>query len=966
MIGARNNLKSAFRWIGWLAGLIGVLAVTTARAGDPDLVFSTIETEHFRIHFHQGLEPVARQAATIFEEVHTELTIMFGWEVIETTDVVITDFTDAANGTARSRYRPRIRLFATAPGIERETQQYDHWLRTLIVHEYVHIVSLRIHSGFARVVNAIFGTIFLPNGVLPTWYREGIAVLNETYQTSQGRIRSAEYGMVVRTAALEGTFLSLAHLSNDVRAFPRGTARYLYGAMFFDYLKRRFGMKKVTQMFHHIGGRLMPWGMNRMFKEVYGVDLMTVYRDWTAEVTAEAQQLKERLASRGLTPSRRITWDGEYKGPPVFAPDGRSVILSMSNQLERDGLYRIPLDGRPKEQVALAARWSPASMDRSGALYYIRTAPFKNEYYFSDLFALETPTEQPRRITHGLRVRSAGIAPSGDRLALVVNNAGTTKLVLADSRGQIIRTLLDSAPGDQVYMPSWSPDGKTVAAIIRRGAQVDVGLIDVATGVLKFVTYDPGHEKGPNFDPSGRYLVFSSARTGISNILAYDRQQDKLLQLTNVVTGAYHPAVSPDGKTLAFLKFSSVGYDLHTMPFAPETAPPAPPVTTKAAWSPPVPPPSKAPVRPYNPLPSFLPQYWNLKWSSNTFEEMRLRAETAFADSTSRHRLGVRGSYELEDDIWSAGASYSYRGLGPRLSIGASYETKQRDGDYQVAGESKEWTQDDFRASCRLRFPILAIDRSHELTLGYSVLSARPRNELTVDYNPQDERPEIPDHYFRAGMELGWSYSDVFDSEFGISREKGRRLSAKVELYHPVLGGNRTLAVFKYDWREYVLLPWWRHHVLAIRLSGGVHVANPPNTSGFSAGGYAEESIVDRIWDNEAASNPSLRGYPHDAFEGSQLHALKVEYRFPLFFPELAHGTIPVFLKELHIGVFTDNVVIASEEFDEDDWRSSVGAELVWTLNLGYFLPVTFRLGYARGLMVGGVSEFIFVVGKTF
>ncbi|HEY5513225.1 MAG TPA: hypothetical protein VIK40_06255, partial [Geomonas sp.] len=55
-------------------------SVSHAARLDTSFVFSTIETPNFSIHFHQGLEAVARKAAVIAEEVHGKLTGEFDWQ----------------------------------------------------------------------------------------------------------------------------------------------------------------------------------------------------------------------------------------------------------------------------------------------------------------------------------------------------------------------------------------------------------------------------------------------------------------------------------------------------------------------------------------------------------------------------------------------------------------------------------------------------------------------------------------------------------------------------------------------------------------------------------------------------------------------------------------------------------------------------------------------------------------------
>ncbi|MDJ0765938.1 MAG: BamA/TamA family outer membrane protein [Myxococcota bacterium] len=947
--------------------LLGLLLLPLrAGAGDPDLVFRTIKTEHFEIHYHQGTEHIARAAATICEEVHQDLTILLEWHVDGPTHVVIMDHTDSANGVSYVLNRPLIRLYATAPNIDSSMQTYDNWLRTLFVHEYTHMISLRIHSGVARVINAIFGTVYLPNTISPTWYHEAITILNETYETTGGRIRSASYKMSMRTAALEGTLLSLGQVSNPFRAYPRGYARYLYGAMFFDYLRTRFGIDSIVQLYHAYGSDPIPYGLNRAFKATFGTDLVTLYDQWLDQVRTEAFAEKKKLEASGLTASTRITYDGETKGRPIFSPDGRSVMMAIGNGIERSGIFRVPLDGSERELLVLSDSRSPVSMDRSGRLFYNRTAPYNTYYHFSDVFVLDRPGVEPRRVTHGARSWAAAISPKGDVLALNVNQGGTSKLALADEQGNIRRTLVDSAAGDQVYAPAWSPDGERVAVVIRRGPTVDVAVVTVETGEVQFLTQDRALEDGPSFDASGRYLVFTSDRTGISNVYAYDFEAGQLYQVTNVLTGAYAPGVSPDGKTLAFNQYYSIGYDLHVMPFNPGLWRAAKNMDTE--WQPmrALPAPSEAKTEPYNPLPTLAPSYWRLNLTMNSEWEGVLELITSLEDAVGRHRIAGQVDYRLDESVISGKVAYSYSGLGPSFNIGVSHRLDPRDSGYNIDGNAMEWTQKRTRANANLSFSIPRLDERHRLSIGYTIVHTEPVEDIAPVPDPTGDRPTIPDQFFRAGIDLSWRYDNTINSPLGISPHKGRKLAGQVSMYHPALGGAQTLAGFWYAWTEYVGMPWLNHHVVALRLNGGIYVSDPPKQASFAVGGYREQNIVDTIWNDAPAGVPTVRGYPQNAFRGDQFHALKLEYRFPIWFAEAAYATLPVFLKRIQCGIFSDNAVVSFESLDRDDWHSSLGMEIVWALTFSYFRSLSLRTGYAYGFMSQGIHEGFIVFGNSF
>ncbi len=946
--------------------LVSLLAAPPpAGAGDPELIFSTIETEHFNIHYHQGLERIARLAAAIAENVHLKLTTLFGWEVDGPTEVVINDPTDSANGWARASPRPQIQLYATAPALDSSLASYDHWLRTLITHEYTHVIHLQMHGGVAKVINAIFGDVYLPNQMQPTWFIEGMAVMDETYFTTAGRIRSASYRMMMRADALEGKLLSLGELSNYTRDYPRGQNHYVYGAMFVDWLRARFGTEKLIEICREYGSEPIPYGLNRVFERVLGEELVSLYREWLSQVRVEAEQARRRVREAGLDESARITFDGETKGWPIFSRDGRAAIVAIADGLERPGIFELPLDGSPRERIVLSGSKSRVSLDRAGRLFYVRAAPVKNTYHFSDVFALDSRDGEPRRLTTGLRARSAAISPGGDRLALTLNEAGTSRLVLADERGNPLRTLIDSEPDDQVYDPSWSPDGRSIAAVVRRDHEVDLVLVDVDTGDVKRITDDAALDRSPVFDPGGRYLLFASDRSGIFDIYAYDFETEKTLRATGVVTGAVFPAVSPDGERLAFLQYHADGWDLHVKPFEPESYPPAGPCARPEVAPEPAPDPVAIDSEPYNPLPSLLPRHWELNWTAVGGSSM-LQAATSMNDATGRHNVGAQLNWGISEQTLNARAGYSYGGLRPGLHLGFSRSMNPRNDGYEVGGDERRWTQVVTTGSLRLSAPIYAIDRSHNLSVGYSVTHARPLEEPETELDPRAERPVVPSQYFRAGIDFGWSFSEVESSVFGVSPENGRRVSAGVALYHPALGGNQTMATFRYRWTEYLEAPWLDHHVFALGLRGGVHVSDPPQQGTFSVGGYRQQSILDNIINNTGAALPSLRGYPPGSFQGDRMHSLRLEYRFPVWWAEAAYETLPAFFRRVHAAVFSDNVLIDYERLDRGDWKSSVGGELIWQIWLGYYQPMNLRTGYAYGIMHGGTHEVIIVLGSSF
>lgn len=76
--------------------------VGDAAVYDPAFHFSTVETTHFSIHYHQGLDNVAAKVAGVAETVHKRMSDAFRWSPREKTQVVLVDSSDFANGFSGS------------------------------------------------------------------------------------------------------------------------------------------------------------------------------------------------------------------------------------------------------------------------------------------------------------------------------------------------------------------------------------------------------------------------------------------------------------------------------------------------------------------------------------------------------------------------------------------------------------------------------------------------------------------------------------------------------------------------------------------------------------------------------------------------------------------------------------------------------------------------------------------------
>ncbi len=88
----------------------------------------------------------------------------------------------------------------------------------------------------------------------------------------------------------------------------------------------------------------------------------------------------------------------------------------------------------------------------------------------------------------------------------------------------------------------------------------DIAKINSAGGEYEFVLQSQHDERNPSFDKNGN-LIYSSDETGIFNIYSYNFSTKEKKQLTNVIGGAFMPAIDENGD-ITYAGYTSTGYKI--------------------------------------------------------------------------------------------------------------------------------------------------------------------------------------------------------------------------------------------------------------------------------------------------------------------------------------------------------------------------------------------------------------------
>ncbi|HWA76861.1 MAG TPA: BamA/TamA family outer membrane protein, partial [Polyangiaceae bacterium] len=949
-----------------LAALLCV-APRSARAGDPYLTWWTISTPHFRLHYHSGLEAIAQRAATVAEHAHQALVPQLGWQPSQVTHIVISDDSDSANGLAYALPYNTVKLYVTAPEDMSPLNEYDDWQLELITHEYTHVLQIDNISGLPALLNAVMGKVIAPNQAQPRWILEGLAVAMESEHTNGGRLRSSHFDMYLRADVLEQRLASLDEISNGPRRWPGGELWYLYGARFIAWILDTYGKDTFARVASEYGADVIPWGINRAIRRATGRTYPELYRGWKASLEAEYAAQVAAISERGLREGKRITSGGRIAGMPRFLPaqcargDQPELVYYRNDGLRRPGFYRVSSAGEDSLSLWTRASGSVASVGTDCSLLFDATAPSRRGYYLSDLFRLrpgmssESGSDLRReRLTTGERAREPDLSPDGRYVTYVTNNAGTTTLRIAElsPEGQLVnsRRLVASATFDQAFTPRFSPDGKHVAySVWSRGGFRDIRVVDLENNTFRELTHDRAIDQQPSWSPDGKTLFFSSDRTGVANVYAYDLERDELAQVTNVITGAYMPAVSADGSTLAYVGYTSYGFDLFLMPLDRARYLPALPAPERPDGRPQLSA-RKWPVTPYSPLGTLGPRSYEIDYGTGTFGNA-ITVSTRGSDAVGHHAFAAAVTLETEGPEWRAGLDYDYSRL-PFVLRTSLFRYVVPRNNYRIAEEARTVTERSYGVSTGIGFYVPGEFDGQSAALSYTVASYTHDTPFGTAADPWSPVPSEPSSGVIATAHLGYAFSNAEGSLYGVSAERGFTLYLGTDFGGPALGSETTLAAFSGALTGYLQMPWQPHHVLALAVSGGGSGGTYPRRGLFSTGGFADVPAFDVYRSGIRQSAFVLRGFEPGQFVGNEYTLLNAEYRFPIAAVDRGVSTLPVFLEQLSGALFADWGG-AYDRIDRNDpfqvMHLGVGGELWIQALLGYRVDGTLRLGLAHG-----------------
>ncbi len=934
---------------------------------DPKLKWQTLQTEHFNIHFHNGEEELAYRMGGISEKVYVKLSAQLQWKPWGRTEVVMVDNTDAANALATTLPYNYVLLFVTSPNGTSSLNYYENWLEDLFTHEFTHILHIDKYGSIVKPLRWIFGKIVTPNGLTPGWVREGIAVYDES-EKGRGRNNNSFSDMMLRTDILNKQFLAIDEAVGFKIDWPSSHAPYIYGGAFWQYLADTYGPEKITEFITRYGDSLWLFSLNNKARNTYNnKNFLKLWREWKESLQVKYEKVEEGLKAKGLTSLDKIAHVNGTLLAPTVSPDGKKLVYCKTDKDVSPQIRLLDLESKKDELLLKGRATEQISFSPDGKkIVFSSTGKYKYFYVFNDVYELDLETKKLSVITKGQRASDPDYSPDGKSIVFVKNKSGSTQLYLYDRETKNEKQITQAPSFTQFSNPRFSPDGQKLVVSAWMNGNRDIYIFDLQGKILQQVTHDAAIDNQPRFSADGKWIYFTSDRSGISNIYKIFIDSDKGVtqpeeaphriaarrkrttkpeptQLSNVLTGVFYPQPIAGTNKVIVQNYFGRGYDI--MEFE-ETN--AGQFVNKQfltnhseSQAESLPTTSNYKIEKYNPFKKlFIPRYL---MPGIYFNDGILVASASIANSDPLGRHIWVGDINYRSDAQFVGGDfiYTYNRWYTPLYVGYN-DFVVNYGD--VFRTNHQFFEEHKRVFGGVRLP-----------LGWQKLDAYYYFEDRSD----DKHVAGPFTSFLnlgkfAGFNLTYTLNRSSKFPASISPEGGPRFRVTLDMSDTALGAshrNQT-KVIEADLREYIPIPWAKHHVFALRAAGGYNFGDKIFQGVFRLGSSVGEGVLTEY----TPRLYPLRGLPQITFAGEGAMLFSGEYRFPLVYPQRGLGTGPLFLKDLNMALFADYGTVFDNSPKLSEFLLGVGAELRGDFVIGYGLPITGRLGY--GIIVKG-REFL-------
>ena len=266
-------------------------------------------------------------------------------------------------------------------------------------------------------------------------------------------------------------------------------------------------------------------------------------------------QLSRKMEAQGEP--KRLTSDGRQVSSPVWTDGGRALLYVRYIGPGRHSLWRIALADSPRlEPLPISAEnaFALALSPHGDRLVYSR------EINNTNIWSVDLPVAHPANkatalprpwSASGQKDTSPSFSPDGLQVAFHSLRSGWSEIWMANRDGSHPRQLTE-LKGAVAGFPHWSPDSQRIVFHSRQQSYARLFVLDLPTGRPRPLPYPAVDDFLSSWSRDGKWIYFSSRRTGNVEVWKVSAQGGPVVQVTK--HGGWAPLESLDGQSVFYTK----------------------------------------------------------------------------------------------------------------------------------------------------------------------------------------------------------------------------------------------------------------------------------------------------------------------------------------------------------------------------------------------------------------------------